>query len=86
MTTNPKYTHQPVEPFEFEEWLRDGLKGFRAKVESCAQRQGQRQFDTSKFRQHMRNARKEQLLAVRSLIDSVVEWLDPKEEPTKQNA
>lgn len=86
MTTNPKYTHQPVEPFEFEEWLRDGLKGFRAKVESCAQRQGQRQFDTSEFRQHMRNARKEQLLAVRSLIDSVVEWLDPKEEPTKQNA
>lgn len=79
MTTNPKYTHQPVESFEFEEWLRDGLKGFRAKVSTCAQRQGQRQFDTSEFRQHMRNARKEQLLAVRSLIDSAVEWLDPKE-------
>lgn len=84
--TNPKYTHQPVEPFEFEEWLRDGLKGIRTKIESCKQRQSQRNFDTSEFRQHMRNARKEQLLAVRSLIDSAVEWLDPKEEPTKQEA
>ncbi|MFN8456098.1 MAG: hypothetical protein U0401_15760 [Anaerolineae bacterium] len=84
--TNPKYTHQPVEPFEFEEWLREGLKGFRAKVESCTQPQGQRSFDTSEFRQHMRNARKEQLLAVRSLIDSAIDWLDPKEEPTKRDA
>lgn len=82
--TNPKYTHQPVEAFEFEDWLRDGLKGIRETIESKMNRQSQRKFDTSEFRQHMRNARKEQLLAVRSLLDSAIDWLDQKEEPAKQ--
>jgi hypothetical protein len=34
----------------------------------------------------MRNARKEQLLAFRSLLDSAIDWLDQKEESAKQEA
>jgi hypothetical protein len=43
-------------------------------------------FGTSEFRNHMRNAGKEQLLAFRSLIDSAIDWLEEKEEPAKQEA
>ena len=79
------YNHEPVEEFVFEDWLRDGIKGMRDTFESrmTAKR---RVFDTSEFREHMRNARKEQLLAMRSLLDSAIEWLDPQEETPKQEA
>ena len=80
-----EYNHEPVEEFVFEDWLRDGLKGFRHKIESrmSGKRKG---FDASEFRHHMRNARKEQLLAVRSLIDGAIDWLDKKEEKATQEA
>ena len=71
---NKKYDHQPVEEFVFEHLLRDGLNGFRQKMESCMPGEA-KPFDTSEFREHMRNARKEQLLAVRSLLDSAIDWL-----------
>ncbi len=70
----------PVEEFVFEDWLRDGIKGVRHKIESRMQAKAQGPFGASEFRKHMRNARKEQLLAVRSLIDSAIDWLDKKEE------
>lgn len=83
--TQKTYDHEPVEAFEFEEWLRDGIKGMREKFEGRMSSK-RRAFDASEFRQHMRNARKEQLLAVRSLLDSAINWLDQKEESTKREA
>lgn len=83
--TTKQYEHEPVEEFVFEDWLRDGLKGVREKVERRVSGKS-KGFDTSEFRSHMRNARKEQLLAVRSLIDSAIDWLDKKEESAKQEA
>jgi hypothetical protein len=80
------YNHEPVEEFVFEEWLRDGVKGMRDKFESQMTGKGRRRFDASEFRTHMRNARKEQLLAFRSLLDSAIDWLDQKEESAKQEA
>ena len=69
----------PVEEFVFEDWLRDGLEGVRSKIEK---KTGGR-FDTSGFHTHMRNARREKLLAVRSLIDSAIEFLDKQGEQAK---
>lgn len=68
----------PAKEFTIEGWLRDGLDGIRSKVENRTGR-----FDTSSFRTHMRNARREQLLAVRSLIDSAIERLETGEEKAK---
>ena len=83
--TNKKYDHEPVEEFVFEDWLRDGIKGFRQKVESRMPGEG-KSFDTSEFRQHIRNAQKEQLMAVRSLLDSAINWIDKQAESSKQEA
>ena len=83
--TTKKYDHEPVEEFVFEEWVREGVKGFRQKVESHIPSEGKK-FDTSEFRQHMRNARKEQLLAVRSLLDSAITWIDKQAETFQQEA
>ncbi len=68
-----------AEAFVFEDWLRDGLKGMRHEFEARMKCESPRQrFDASEFKQHMRNARREHLLAVRSLIDSAIERLDKK--------
>jgi hypothetical protein len=69
---------EPVEEFVFEDWLRDGLEGIRGRIEK---RTGH--FDTSDFRTHIRNARREKLLAVRSLVDSAIECLDRQEVKSK---
>jgi len=61
----------PFKEFVFEEWLKDGIDGVRGKME-----QRKAHFDPAKFRQHIRAAQKEQLLAIRSLIDSAIEWVD----------
>jgi len=61
----------PFREFVFEEWLKDGIDGVRGKME-----QRKAHFDPSKFRQHIRAAQKEQLLAIRSLIDSAIECVD----------
>lgn len=65
----------PVQDFAFEDWLRDGIKGFRRKMKFQ-----KREFDTSAFRTHMRNARREQLLALRSLIDSGLDFITRTED------
>ncbi|HXV42367.1 MAG TPA: hypothetical protein VEC96_04855 [Anaerolineae bacterium] len=82
---NKRYNHEPVEEFVFEDWLRDGVKGFREKVEKRMKVEGV-DFDTSEFRMRMRNASKEQLLAVRSLLDNAIDWLDKKEDSPQQEA
>ena len=81
---NKKYEHEPVEEFVFEDWLRDGIKGVRSKFEH--RMKGESRVDTSEFRQHMRAASKEQLLAMRSLLNSAIDWLDKKEGSPKQEA
>jgi hypothetical protein len=69
----------PFKEFDFEEWLRDGFKGMRSEFKGRKV-----QFDTSNFRTHLRNASKEQLLAVRSLIDSAIEFIDKQEATSKK--
>jgi hypothetical protein len=61
----------PFKEFLFEEWLRDGIEGMRSKME-----QKKAHFDPSAFKQHIRTAKKEQLLAIRSLIDNAIDWLE----------
>lgn len=68
----------PVREFDFEEWLRDGVEAMRRKL-----KHQKREFDTSEFRTHMRNARREQLLALRSLIDSGLEFIGVEEKKAR---
>ena len=65
----------PTKAFDFEEWLKDGMKGFRDTVEG-----EMKGFNLSEFKSHVRNAQKEQLLAMRSLIDSAIDFLDKDKE------
>ncbi len=70
----------PFREFIFEDWLREGIEGVcnRAKHRKA-------RFDTSGFESHMRNACKEQLLAMRSLVDSFIEVVDKQEEETEKS-
>ncbi len=60
--------------FVFKEWLHDGLEGICGEMKCRRDR-----FDTSEFFTHMRNARKEKLLAVRSLLDNALAVLEKEE-------
>ena len=61
----------PFKEFTFGSWLRDGLD------EMYCQSYGQRfRIDASGFQRHMRNSAREQLLAVRSIIDDFIERID----------
>lgn len=63
--------------FVFEDWLSEGIKGFRAACrKSCL---------PEEFHNHVRASRKEMLLATRSLIDAAIEHLEeqPKKKATK---
>ena len=61
----------PFKEFDFEAWIKEGMDGFKSRVEA-----EMHSFSFSGFRQHVRNARREQLLAMRSLIDGALEKLD----------
>jgi len=50
--------------FAFEDWVREGIRGVR---------RGRKVFFPEDFRKHMRTARKEVLLATRSLLDAAIE-------------
>lgn len=62
--------------FVFEDWLAEGIKGIGQSV-----RAGKPRFLSEDFRTHIRAARREWLLAMRSLIDVAIERL---EEPPRQ--
>jgi len=64
----------PAKAFDFEEWLKDGMKGFKQTVED------EIDFDLSDFKKHVKKAQKEQLLAVRSLLDKAIDFLDKDKE------
>jgi hypothetical protein len=68
----------PFKEFVFEEWLRDGVNGIRGEWE-----RNRPHVDTSEFFAHLRNAHREQLLAVRSLVDSALESLEKAEKKNK---
>lgn len=65
------------EEFVFKDWLSEGIEGFRAEC--------RRGFLPEEFHQHIRAARKEMLLAVRSLVDVAIESIEekPKKKATK---
>lgn len=64
----------PFKEFIFTEWLRDGLD------EMCDQvKHSKEQFDPDNFRRNLLRAQKEQLLAMRSMIDAAIERLEKAE-------
>lgn len=60
-----------AEEFDMEEWLDEGIQGLRRTLK------GKRpQILPEQFKKHTRAARKEMLLAVRSLLDAAIEELE----------
>ena len=64
--------------FDFEDWLAEGVKGFRATCKEL------RPFLPEEFRQHTKTARREMLLAMRSLLDAAIERAEKEPEPKKR--
>ena len=67
----------PFKEFEFGQWACDEFKQFRA--EAGPRRQARRE----KLRREMRHAAKAQLVAVRDLLDSVIETLEKPSTPPR---
>lgn len=68
----------PVREFVFDEWLREGIEGMVNKTSKVKPA-----FDFGEFYHHIRNAQKEQLLALRSLLDKAIERLEEEEQQKK---
>ena len=60
--------------FDFEDWLAEGVRGCRASYKKLSPHL------TEEFRQHTKAARREMLLAMRSLLDAVIERVEEKPE------
>ena len=78
----------PVQEFVFTDWVKEGAEGMRAKMEQKREKmekkfQKRTHLDTSQFRAHMQKAREERLLAVRSLVDSALDYVKGEEAETK---
>jgi len=58
--------------FAFEDWLAEGIKGFRG----CCKKLSPHL--TEEFHQHTKTARREMLLAMPSLIDAAIECTEEK--------
>jgi len=65
--------------FVFEEWLAEGIRGVRRRCKEL------RPSLPEEFRQHTKAARREMLLAIRSLLDAAIECTEekPKKKATK---
>jgi hypothetical protein len=65
--------------FVFEDWLAEGIKGFRGNCQKLSPHLPE------EFRQHTQTARREMLLAMRSLLDAAIECTEekPKRKATK---
>lgn len=59
-----------AEEFDLENWLKEGISGLRRSVRCCPPMVPQ------EFKTHARAARKEMLLAVRSLLDAAIQDLE----------
>ncbi|GEM_PF-2198746 len=64
--------------FNLEEWLREGIQGLRSSLKCRPPALPE------EFKMHTRAARKEMLLAVRSLLDSAIRELEETPEPAKK--
>ncbi|MEM7345273.1 MAG: hypothetical protein AAF485_13625 [Chloroflexota bacterium] len=75
MTRKKRADHNgPFKAFDFDDWLKDEFEGFGTAFE-----EGMKGFSTSDFGKHMRNAQREQLMAVRSWLDHVIDALDDED-------
>ncbi len=73
----PKMDEGKLHEKDWEDHMATGLKGMRADMKDKM-----KDFPTPEFRSHMRAARREMLLAFRSLIDKAIEKTEePPEEP-----
>ncbi|MGQ9794066.1 MAG: hypothetical protein ACUVSF_10340 [Anaerolineae bacterium] len=70
-----KATQAEEKEFDLEEWLREGIQGLRRSLRCRPPALPE------KFKMHTRAARKEMLLAVRSLLDSAICELEETPEP-----
>ncbi|MCB0208330.1 MAG: hypothetical protein KDJ52_03310 [Anaerolineae bacterium] len=68
----------PFKEFVFLDWLKEGIEGIYEEAKDAKE-----QFEPENVRRHLRNASKEQLLAVRAVIDNAIDFIDKQE--TKQN-
>ncbi len=66
--------------FAFEDWLAEGIKGFRG----CYKKHPA--LLPEEFRQHTKAAHREMLLAMRSLLNAAIEHTEEKEEKSKKKA
>ena len=66
--------------FAFEDWLAEGIKGFRGCYKKLSPHLPE------EFRQHTQTARREMLLAMRSLLDAAIERAEEQPEPKKGKA
>lgn len=73
MTTKRADDNGPFKEFEFGDWLFEQMEDFCGRMK-C----GKSRVDTTEFETHMRQAAKEQLLAMRSLVDGFIEIIDEK--------
>jgi hypothetical protein len=67
------------EEFDLEDWLEKGVRGLRDRLKSKRP-----QIFPEEFKKHTRAARKEMLLAVRSLLDQAIEEVEKEPEPAKK--
>jgi hypothetical protein len=70
-------TNGPFKEFVLEDWLREGAKGLRNEFKID-------RSSGSKIRSRMRKASREQLLAMRNLIDKAIEYIDKQETEVRQ--
>jgi hypothetical protein len=73
--------NEEAKEFVFEDWLAEGVRACKAGF-----RKGRgKEFLPEEFRAHLRTARKEMFLAMRSLIDAAIERTEerPKKKTTK---
>ncbi len=66
--------------FAFEDWLAEGIKGFRGGYKKLSPHLPEG------FRQHTQAAHREMLLAMRSLLDAAIERAEEQPEPKKKKA
>ena len=74
----PKMNEGKLYEHDWEDHLSHGLKGMRAEMKDKM-----KDFPTKEFQTHMRAARREMLLAFRSLIDRAIERTEEKPEEPK---
>lgn len=69
----------PFKEFVFEDWLREGIDGVCNEI-----KEAKSQMNLANFRRYIRGASREQLVAMRNIIDSAIERIDRQEAKTRQ--